>query len=62
MLGKTYLHVYACKGLTACSPGNNSFKDASISSSESELLDIGVSYAHLSFVCCIITYIPYAIT
>ena len=26
------------------------------------VLDIGASYASLSFVCCIITYIPYAIT
>ena len=26
------------------------------------LLDVGASYAHLSFVCCIITYIPYTIT
>ena len=27
-----------------------------------KVLDIGASYARLSFVCCIITYIPYAIT
>ena len=26
------------------------------------MLDIGASYAYLSFVCCIITYIPYTIT
>ena len=27
-----------------------------------DMLDIGASYARLSFICCIITYIPYAIT